>query len=112
MARAFLRLRPDGIHEIVGQHRRRKLAFFAAPLVASTLGLVLAAALSAFVTTASALLGGAALAGVALSGYLVRSWFPGGAGAGPLANTIRLRAASPHGPRPPHLPDSARDTGA
>jgi hypothetical protein len=113
MARAFLRLRPDGIHEIVSQQRRQKLAFtFAALLVASTLGLVLAAALSASVTTARGLLLGAALAGVALFGWLVRSWFPSGASPGPVATTIRLRAASPHGPRPPQLPDSARDTGA
>ena len=113
MARAFLRLRPDGIYEIVSQHRTRKLSFaLAALLIASTFGLVLTAAYFASVTSARGLLLGAALAGVALFGWLVRSWFPGGASPGPVATTIRLRAAAPHGPRPPQLPDSARDTGA
>ena len=113
MARAFLRLRPDGIHEIVSQHRTRKLAIaLVALLIASTFGLVLIAAHSAFVTTARGLLLGAALAGVALLGWLVRSWFPSGASRGPVATTIRLRAASAHGARLTSGADSARDAGA
>jgi hypothetical protein len=110
MARALIRLRHDGIYEIVSQRRPRKLAFaFEATLAASVLGLVLAAMLSSFVSKSRALGAGvgAALAAVALLGFLFSSR-PRRV-AGPLASTVQLRPAASR-VRP--LATEARDAGA
>lgn len=107
MARALLRLRPDGIYEIVSQRRARRLTSAAAALVvACAVGLALAAALSAFVSTARAFEGGAVLAAAGLLGLAIRLRI--GAAARPLASTILLRPASARVPRT----GGARDAGA
>lgn len=93
MARALLRLRPDGIYEIVSQRRARRAAIVTgACLAACSLGAVLAAALSAFVATATALGGGAAIAAAGLLGLAIRARLH--VAGKPLATTLLLRPSS------------------
>lgn len=109
MARALLRLRPDGIYEIVNQQRWRRVTFsLAAVLVASTCGVVAAAMLSAFLPTPRAFLGGLGLAAAGLLGLGVRAFVR--TAALPLASTIRLRQPPPTAPLP--RTGGARDAGA
>src|SRR3990172_4419369 len=110
MSRALIRLRPDGIHEIVRPLPARRFAFaLGALLVVCALGLAGAAALFVFHGTPRALLGGAALAMTASLGLLVRSRLRGTAG--PLAVTIPLHDASRRGAPVAPRTGGARDTG-
>jgi len=109
MARALLRLRPDGIYEIVSQHRTRKMKSAAVALLAiSVVAFITAAALSKLVGTARGIVSGASLAAFGFAGLLVRARLQ--SAARPLASTIRLRPARV----PPLVPDTggARDAGA
>ncbi len=109
MARALLRLRPDGIYEIVNQQRQRRVAFsLAALLVASTCGVVAAALLSAILPTSRAFLGGLALAAAGLLGLRLRAFLL--AARMPLASTIQLRVPPPQSPLP--RTGGAQDAGA
>ena len=109
MSRALIRLRPDGIHEIVSPLPARRFAFaLGALLVVCALGLAGAAAF-VFHGTPRALLGGAALAMTASLGLLVRSRLRGTAG--PLAVTIPLHDASRRGAPVAPRTGGARDTG-
>lgn len=109
MARAVLRLRPDGIYEIVNQHRTRRLVRAGgAALLLLAVGCIVAAALTTFVGAARAFTGGGALAALGFAGLFARSRLD--RAVKPVAVTIPLRAARP---RLVAQPDGdAQDAGA